>query len=99
MFDIIFSVVYYGKQGLATFDAGYVDYLLTAKLNQEAVYISVAKTGTGFCERVPRLYIIVYLSRQTEAVYLGKISISLLILKRIKGGRDKNVSTLQYHES
>ena len=27
-----------------------------------------------------------------------KISISILIFKRIKGGRDENVSTLQYHE-
>ena len=29
---------------------------------------------------------------------LAKISISLLIFKRIKGGRDENVNTLQYHE-
>ena len=52
MFDIIFSIVHYGKQGLDTFDDGYVEYLLTAKLNQEAVHISVAKkflwTCTGF---------------------------------------------------
>ena len=43
LFDIIFSIVHYGKQGLDTFDDGYVEYLLTAKLNQEAVHISVAK--------------------------------------------------------
>jgi len=42
---IIFSTVYYGKQGFDSFDDGYVDCsdcLLTAKLNQEAaVHISV----------------------------------------------------------
>ena len=43
MFDIIFSIVHYGKQGLDTFDDGYVEYLLTAKLNQEAVHTYVAK--------------------------------------------------------
>ena len=43
MSDIIFSTVHYGKQGLDTFDDGYVDNLLTAKLNQEAVHVSVAK--------------------------------------------------------
>ena len=46
--------IYYGKEGLDTFDYANVDYLLTAKLNQEAVHISVAKksrllgTCTGF---------------------------------------------------
>ena len=46
--------VYYSKERLNTFDDAYVDYLLTAKLNQEAVHISVAKkcrllwTFTGF---------------------------------------------------
>ena len=35
--------IYYGKEGLDTFDDAYVDYLLTATLNQEAVHISVAK--------------------------------------------------------
>ena len=35
--------VYYSKERLNTFDDAYVDYLLTAKLNQEAVHISVAK--------------------------------------------------------
>ena len=44
--------VYYSKERLSTFDDAYVDYLLTAKLNQEAVHISVAKkflwTCTGF---------------------------------------------------
>ena len=35
--------IYYGKEGLNTFDDAYADYLLTAKLNQEAVHISVAK--------------------------------------------------------
>ena len=46
--------IYYGKEGVNTFDDAYVDYLVTAKLNQEAVHISVAKkcrllrTCTGF---------------------------------------------------
>ena len=44
--------IYYDKEGLDTFDDAYADYLLTAKLNQEAVHISVAKkflwTCTGF---------------------------------------------------
>ena len=35
--------IYYGKEGLDTFDYFNVDYLLTANLNQEAVHISVAK--------------------------------------------------------
>ena len=35
--------IYYGKEGLDTFDYANIDYLLTAKLNQEAVHISVAK--------------------------------------------------------
>ena len=35
--------IFYGKQGLDTFGDGYVDYLQTTKLNQEAVQISVAK--------------------------------------------------------
>ena len=35
--------IYYGKEGLDTFDDAYADYLLTAMLNQEAVHISVAK--------------------------------------------------------
>ena len=39
----LYIPVYYGKQGLDTFDDAYVDYSLTAKLNQEAVHISVAK--------------------------------------------------------
>ena len=34
-----FQLFFYGKQGLNTFD----DYFLTAKLNQEAVHIYVAK--------------------------------------------------------
>ena len=33
----------YGKEGDNTFDDAYVDYLLAAKLNQEAVHISMAK--------------------------------------------------------
>ena len=39
---------------------------MTAKLNQEAVHISVAKSA-GFCEHVLALYLIV--ERQMEAVY------------------------------
>ena len=35
--------IYYGKEGLNTFDDACADYLLTAKLNQETVHISVAK--------------------------------------------------------
>ena len=35
--------IYYGKEELDTFDDAYAHYLLTAKLNQEAVHISVAK--------------------------------------------------------
>ena len=35
--------IYYDKEGLDTFDDTHADYLLTAKLNQEAVHISVAK--------------------------------------------------------
>ena len=35
--------IYYGKEGVNTFDDAYVDYLPTAKLNQEAVHISIAK--------------------------------------------------------
>ena len=35
--------IYYGKEGLDTFDDTYADYLLTAKLNQESVHMSVAK--------------------------------------------------------
>ena len=38
--------------------------------------------------------------RQKEAMHYtsAKMSISLLIFKRIKGGRDENVSTLPYNE-
>ena len=51
LFDIIFSTVYiyYGKQGLDTFDDACVDYLLTTKLNQVAVHISVAKKCSLLC--------------------------------------------------
>ena len=35
--------IHYGKEGVNTFDGAYVDYLPTAKLNQEAVHISIAK--------------------------------------------------------
>ena len=41
-----FSIVYYGKQGLDTFDDGYVDGNYLLKLNQEAVQISVTKKCT-----------------------------------------------------
>ena len=53
--------IYYGKEGVNTFDDAYVDYLPTAKLNQEAVHISIAKncTSAGFCEHVMALYLIV----------------------------------------
>ena len=33
--------IYYGKEGVNTFDDAYVDYLPTAKLNQDAVHISI----------------------------------------------------------
>ena len=56
LFDIIFLIAYYGKQGLDALDDGYVDYLLTAKLNQESVHISVAKKCS---EHVLGLYLIV----------------------------------------
>ena len=51
MFDIIFSIVRQIGLRLDNFDDGDVDYLQTAKLNQEAVDISVAKI-VGFCEHV-----------------------------------------------
>ena len=41
---VVYDIWLYGKQGLDTSDDAYVDYLLTAKSNQEAVHISVAKT-------------------------------------------------------
>ena len=83
--------IYYGKEGLDTFDDANVDYLLTAKLNQEAVHISVAKkcrllwTCTGF----------VFNRVETNggSVFQASIYKHKLILKCIKGGRDKNVST------
>ena len=41
---VVYDIIWlYGKQGLDTSDDAYVDYLLTAKLNQEAVHISIAK--------------------------------------------------------
>ena len=42
--------IYYGKEGLDTFDDAYADYLLTAMLNQEAVHISVAKKVHAFVD-------------------------------------------------
>ena len=61
------------------------------------IKISVAKkcrllwTCTGFVfNRVE--------TKGGNVLYFSQISISLLIFKRIKGGRDENVSTLQCHE-
>ena len=107
-----FSIVYHGKQGLDTFDDGRVNGIYSLKLNQEAVHISVAKKSAGFCGHVLGLYLKIqaqYMStklkscrdkrRQCTNNTSAKMSISLLIFNRIiKGGRDANVSTLQYHE-
>ena len=56
LFDIIVLIAYYGKKGLDALDDSYVDYLLTAKLNQESVHISVAKKCS---EHILGLYLIV----------------------------------------
>ena len=100
LFDILLSIVYYGKQGLDTFDDGYICwwYLLTEVESRDClVHICiVAKkcrllwTCTGF------VFNRVETKGGSVLYFVQAKSMRLLILKRIKGGRDKKVNTLQY---
>ena len=62
----------------------YVDYLLTALLNQMAVHVSLTKTQASSTINLCR-----YKWRQC-------ISGKIYYFKGIKGGRDENVTTMQY---
>ena len=85
-----FQFVYYGKQWLDTFDDGYVDGIYLLRPVAKKCRLLWTYTRFVFNRVETKGGSVLYFRQDKHKV--------AYIFKRIKGGRDENVSTLPYNE-